>query len=160
MRKILFQIVLIVTVSCLQILDIQAQSKVERDSVEIGLRAQIYQNNRRLTMRGIENLFRFDEEATEAFKRAKLNFQFSQGAFILGAALIITPLAVSLTDNDPLWGMAGVGAAAIGAGLIMNEAKKRWLLESVRIYHENLANSGAYLEGGNTFGLTYALKLK
>jgi hypothetical protein len=136
-----------------------AQDHTKRDSVEIRLNNKVYKDGRQLTMRGLENLFRLDEEASASFKRAKLNFQFSQAAYVVGAVLIITPAAISLTDDEAPWAMAGVGLASIGAGLLLSSAKNKWLRESVRIYHENLAQSGAFLNGGNTFGITYALRL-
>jgi hypothetical protein len=124
---------------------------ITRDSVQVDGN-RYYSDGRKLSMQGLQNLVRFDDEAAPIMRKAMLNYQAASFLGVVGIVLPLFPLSDEIRGADPNWNMAILGGVSVAAALLLNNARHKRVAESISVYHRNLGSK-------NTFGLTHTHEL-
>lgn len=128
-----------------------AQQAVVRDSVQIeGNR--YYLEGRKLSMQGLQNLVRFDEEAAPIMRKAQLNYQAASFLGAVGIVLPLFPLSDEIRGAEPNWNIAILGGVSVVAAILLNNSRHKRVAESISVYHRNLGTK-------NTTGATHRHEL-
>lgn len=119
------------------------------------------QNGEMLNPKRMLDLFQGNEEAYEAMKKAKANYDPAMVLSVIGGALIGWPLGTAIGGGDPNWALAGIGAVFVVGTIPLSKAFNRHAIRAVDIYNAKLqpsASAGLYF-GATGYGIGIGLRL-
>jgi hypothetical protein len=155
MKKVHF-IFLVLVVITLQ----SVQGQLLRDTISVSRNSFIYRGNVLSANQLLEKM-QNNPDAYSEMSVAKLNYDVSMVFSYVGGFCIGFPIGQSLGGGKPVWGLLGVGAAALVVAIPFSFAYINHARKAVRIYNSSLTRFGMerininLQISGNGIGLCY-----
>jgi hypothetical protein len=118
--------------------DVLAQSDKEDIEIEKVFGGNKYsQNGINLNLKRMVKIMRYDEIASQKIKSARLKTTLSKVFNITGGILVVWPIVTAITNGDPNWTLAYIGAGLIVISIPLSIAGNKQAAKAVNIYNTN-----------------------
>lgn len=119
------------------------------------------QNGQALSPKSMLDIFQGNEEAYQAMRKAKSNYDPAMVLSVIGGALVGWPLGTAVGGGDPNWALAAIGGACIIGSIPLGSAFNRHAIRATDLYNgKDFTPASAQLYFGPTHdGLGLTLKL-
>jgi hypothetical protein len=98
------------------------------------------QNGIDLNMKRLVNTMRYDELASKKMKSARFNNTLATVFGATGGFLIVWPIVTAITNGDPNWTLAYIGAGLIVISIPLSIAGNKQAARAINIYNTNRRN--------------------
>jgi hypothetical protein len=119
------------------------QNSMEPIRVETGRRIEFWQGSARLNLRDLVSAVRNNERAYALMTSAKGHYDLANFCRISGTVLIAIPVFSYLRDADPLWALAGGGAALWLFSFPLYATYEKRASEAAYLYNRSFAKASA-----------------
>ncbi len=97
-----------------------------------------YQNNEPLTMSQLDSIVKISPIAYTVFKQARSTHKWSAFFSITGGVLIGIPIGTVIVGGEPIWALAGAGAASIIISIPITRKYNHQMENAIDVYNAGL----------------------